>query len=309
MVIHEGCENLNLRLPAVTIGIFDGVHLGHRTLLKCLVSRALELGGESAVITFNPHPRLVLGREKKMQLFLSTVEEKAALLEREHIDHLIIMEFSDRFSKMPACDFIKEILVKKIGIRHLVVGYDHHFGFRGEGNFDTISRCARTMDFTVEQLQEYNGNKGIISSSLIRDAILNGNLDDAKKWLGYDYMLKGEVVDGRKIGRSIGFPTANIRPFDQHKLIPGDGVYAVEVFLGSLKLKGMLSIGNNPTLNIPEAERSIEVNIFNFEEKIYGREIEVIFRYRMRDNLKFGTTGELSLQMESDREKALSLLS
>ena len=309
MIIHEGYENLNLATPVVTLGIFDGVHRGHRTLLDILVSRAGETNGESVVVTFSPHPRLVLEQDNIKLSFLTTMEEKKVLLEKANVDHLIILEFSKHFSKIHACDFVDDILVKKIGTKHLIIGYNHHFGRRGEGDFKTIKQCAKSLDFVVEQVQGFHTEEGAISSSLIRDALLNGRLDVANNMLGYFYSVFGTVIKGKQIGRSIGFPTANIKPADQYKLIPGTGVYAVEVLLAGKLFKGMLSIGSNPTVNTDTSARSIEVHILNFDGNIYGKEISVIFRKRLRDEKKFDNTNQLANQMEIDKADTIRLLS
>ena len=308
MIIHEGYENLNLVTPVVTIGIFDGVHRGHRTLLDCLVSRAREAKGESVVMTFSPHPRLVLEQNRVNLSFLTTMEEKKVLLENANVDHLVIIDFNKKFSKLQACDFIKEVLVEKIGTKHLIIGYNHHFGRRGEGDFNTIKQCAESLDFRVEQVQGFHTEEGAISSSSIRDALLKGRLDEANRWLGYSYSINGTIVEGRKIGRSIGFPTANIEPDYKYKLIPAYGVYAVDVLLDGIRHPGMLSIGLNPTVNKDAGTRSIEVNILNFDEDVYGRSISVIFRKRLRDEIKFDNTEQLAEQMEVDKRYTLRLL-
>jgi len=282
MIIHQGYKNLRLRNPVVTMGIFDGVHTGHRYLLDCLVSRAGETGGESAVITFLPHPRLVLDTRTSGLSFLSTPDEKKYHLDKAGIDHLVIIRFTLAFSRIKACDFVNKVLVNEIGTRYLIIGHDHHFGHMAEGDFNTIEDCAVSAGFMVEQLQGFRTAEGIISSSMIREALLKGSLDDANRWLGYNYSLPGEVVEGRKIGRKIGFPTANIRPADKHKLIPGDGVYAVEAMIDKKIWPGMLSIGRNPTVNKKPPVRSIEVNIFNFKRDIYGKKVEIFFRKRLR---------------------------
>jgi riboflavin kinase/FMN adenylyltransferase len=309
MIIHDGCDNLNLIAPVVTLGIFDGVHRGHRTLLSGLVSRAEEAGGESVVITFSPHPRLVLEKDHDGLMFLTTMKEKQILLENEGIDHLIILDFNKEFSRIPACDFVKEILVGKIGTKHLLVGYNHHFGNMGEGDFNTIVQCSESFDFEVEQVQGLQTEEGAISSSIIRKALSEGRLDAANSMLGYSYSLGGEVVTGKQIGRSLGFPTANINPDDKHKLIPANGVYAVEVHLIGEEYPGMLSIGTNPTVNTDTLKRSIEVNILDFEKDIYGDRITVLFRKRLRDEKKFKTIKELTEQMETDKKDTIRLLS
>ena len=308
MVVHEGYEKLHLISPVVTLGIFDGVHRGHMALLECLVSRAREENGESVVITFSPHPRLVLDQNKNNLSFLTTMEEKKALLEKVNVDHLIIIEFSTRFSNIPACDFIKDILVEKIGTKHLIIGYNHHFGRKGEGDFNTIKICSEELGFKLEQVQGYHSEEGAISSSSIRDALSKGNLDDANRWLGYSYSVSGTIIEGRKIGRTIGFPTANIKPDFQYKLIPGNGVYAVEVRLDGQIFPGMMSVGSNPTVNDDIRLKSIEVHILNFDKYIYGRKITVVFRKRLRDEKKFENLKQLTEQMNQDKQDTLRLL-
>jgi riboflavin kinase / FMN adenylyltransferase len=308
MVIHEGYENIDLNSPVVTLGIFDGVHLGHQALLSRLVSRAKENNGESVVMTFFPHPRLVLDQNRKALSFLTTMEEKILLLENANVDHLIIIQFNKQFSSMSACDFVKEVLVKKLGAKYLVIGYNHHFGRGGEGDFETIKQCTESIDFQVEQVQVFQNQEGTISSSSIRQALLQGRLDEANRWLGYSYSLSGKITEGRQIGRSIGFPTANIVPGYQYKLVPGKGVYAVEVMLGDQKYAGMLNIGSNPTVNDDADLSSIEVHILNFTEDIYGKEISVIFRKRLRDEIKFENVGKLAEQMELDKQQVIQLL-
>lgn len=308
MVIHRGYQGLDFRSPVVTMGIFDGVHQGHRSLLDILVKRARQTGGESVIVTFDPHPRLVLKNDKKGFSFLTDPDEKIALLRKALVDHLVIIEFTSQFSKIKAYDFVREILVKKIGVRHLIVGYDHHFGNTGDGDYSTIKECAVSMGFEVEQVEGLRSGGVAISSSSIRKALTDGCVEDAAKLLGYDYSLKGSVVEGKKIGRKLGFPTANINPDYRYKLIPGDGVYAVEIQLDNEIFYGMLSIGRNPTVNISSCERSIEVNIFDFDKEIYGKGITIFFRYRLRDEIKFENTGQLSRQMNIDMENARRLL-
>jgi riboflavin kinase/FMN adenylyltransferase len=308
MQIHQGFENLNLISPVATLGIFDGVHRGHMVLLDILVRRAKEAGGESVVITFSPHPRIVLEQNNVNLSFLTTMDEKKALLAKASIDHLVVIEFDLRFSKIPACDFIKGILVEKIGTKHLIIGFNHHFGRKGEGDFNTIKQCAEELNLRVEQVQGYHTEEGAISSSLIRDALLKGKIDSANKWLGYFYSVTGTVIEGRKIGRTIGFPTANIKPDSKYKLIPANGIYAVEVQLDENLFPGMLSIGSNPTINTDISLRSIEVHILNFDKDIYGRKISVVFRKRLRDEKKFDNLEQLTKQIANDKQDMLNLL-
>ena len=308
MNIHEGYENLTLVTPVVTLGIFDGVHRGHQMLLQSLVKRANEVNGESAVITFSPHPRLVLDKAGSDLSFLTTMEQKKVLLENAGIDHLIIVEFNKKFSMIQACDFVMNVLAEKIGTKHLLVGFNHHFGRKGKGDFNTIKQCTEAIDFKVEQVQGFQTEEGAISSSIIREALLTGRLDDANRWLGYPYFMDGKIVGGRKIGRSIGYPTANIESDYKHKLVPQNGVYAVEVLLDSKRHPGMLSIGSNPTVNSDKNIKTIEVNIIDFNEDIYGRSISVIFRKRIRDEIKFNNTDALARQMSLDKKTVLQLL-
>lgn len=306
MIIHNEYDNLILRSPVVTLGIFDGVHRGHKVLIDCLINRAKESGGESVVITFSPHPRLVLEKDHLNLTFLTTPDEKKFLLEKAGVDHLVIIDFNNDFSRIPACDFIRDILANRIGTKYLIVGYDHHFGRNGEGDFDTIKQCSGMHDFRLEKVPGMQIAGKTISSSLIRNALLDGQLDKANMLLGYDYSLTGTIVTGKKIGRSIGFPTANIRP-DTHKLIPANGVYAVEVRADDGSYPGMLSIGTNPTINTENVIRSIEVNILNFDRDIYGRVLTVVFKKRLRDEIKFDSIDELADQMAKDRADTFKL--
>ncbi len=307
MIIHKGYESLTVVAPVVTLGVFDGVHRGHRVLLDNLVNRAKESKGESVVITFSPHPRLVLEKDHKGLSFLTTMEEKIALLEKARIDHLIIVEFNKKFSRIPPCDFIENVLVKKIGIKYLLIGFNHRFGRSGEGDFNMIAECAESYSFEVEQVQGFHTEEGAISSSLIREALLSGRIDEANRWLGYSYSISGTIIGGKRIGRAIGFPTANIEPDYEYKLIPSNGVFAVEVILGKIAFPGMLSIGSNPTVNSDNMARSIEVHILNFNEDIYGRSITVVFRKRLRDEVKFDNMEMLTEQMRRDKQQVLRM--
>lgn len=308
MIIHQGYDHLELKEPVVTIGTFDGVHRGHRYLLGRLTEKAHECGGQSVVITFDPHPRMVVEKERGEIFFLSTLTEKIKLLEAAGIDHLVIINFTPGFSRLKACDFVNDILIKKIGTKHLVIGHDHRFGSGGEGNADTIQECAGRAGIEILQVPGLDIDGRIVSSSLIRGFLLSGEPEKADLMLGYTYSLKGTIVSGKKIGRDIGFPTANISVDDPMKLIPANGVYAVEVKKGGAVYKGMLNIGINPTVS-GEASRSIEVNIFDFSETIYGDEIEVFIRFWLRHEKKFGSLDELISQLHNDREKAMKLLS
>lgn len=308
MVIHNGYENLHLRNPVVTLGIFDGVHRGHLVVINGLVKRARESDGESVIITFDPHPKKVLSDGNEELTFLTTLEEKIYLLEKTGADHLIIIHFDRDFSNREACEFVGDVLIKKIGTKHLIVGFNHHFGRKGEGDFNSIKKCAESFDLNVEQIRALNSGCGTISSSSIRYALLDGRLEEANTLLGYDYFLNGTIVGGKKLGRKIGYPTANIKPDHQDKLIPRNGVYAIELYLEGKKHKGMMSIGLNPTVNKGSEPRTIEANIFDFDRNIYGAKIRVIFRFRLRDELRFDSLSDLASQIELDRKKTIMLL-
>jgi len=308
MIIHKGYENLNLLNPVVTLGIFDGVHRGHKALITSLVNMAKSTNNESVIITFFPHPRLVLSQDPTTLTFLSSLEEKISLLEKEGVDHLIIIPFDHELSNKEACEFIEEILVKKVGTKYLIAGFNHHFGRRRDGDFETIRRCAESFGIVVEQVKALDTDKGSVSSSLIREALLRGDLDEANSLLGYDYFLNGTIVEGRHLGKEIGYPTANIVSDYRHKLIPKDGVYAVDVFFEGSKYHGMLSIGSNPTVNNDPRKKTIEVNIFGFERDIYNSKICVVFRHRLRDEIKFDNITLLAEQLAIDKKMALRFL-
>lgn len=308
MIIHKDYRNLRIPDPFVTIGVFDGVHLGHQALLRQLVAAAREKGSESVVITFDPHPKHVLSQDNENLLFLTTLTEKGKLLEKLMVDHLIVINFTKDLGNIEARDFIRDVLVESIGIKHLLVGYNNQFGKARGGDISKIREYARVYGFTVDQAEGVSGEEGIISSTAIREALLSGDLANANKWLGYSYQVTGKVVEGKKLGRSLGFPTANIKPDEDLKLIPANGVYAVEVLIENELRQGVLSIGYNPTVDPGRKTRSIEVNIFDFEDDLYGKSVTVFFRYRLRDEKRFENTDQLRKQMAHDRDEALKLL-
>lgn len=308
MIVHQGIENLEITNPVVTLGIFDGVHLGHKKLISRLKTKAEEVSGQSVIITLDPHPKLVLSENKSGMLFLSSLEEKISLLEKERVDRLIIVPFDSDLSNQEACEFIEEVLVKKIGTKYLIAGFNHHFGKRGNTDFEIIRQCAESFKITVEQVPALSTAGGVVSSSLIREALLKGELEKAGGLLGYDYFLNGTVIEGRHIGKRIGFPTANIRTDFKNKLIPKAGVYAVDVLLNGSKYNGMLSIGTNPTVNDDPDYQSVEVNIFDFEKEIYDSKICVVFRKRMRDEIRFASIALLIEQLNLDKKLALEIL-
>lgn len=308
MKVYKDYKNFKGIYPVITLGTFDGVHRGHRSLLEAVVSKALASGGESVAITLDPHPRIIISGSDACPGFLTSLQEKVKLIEQCGINHLIILPFSLELSKVPACDFVQNYLVDGIGIKHLVLGFDHQFGYQGHGNSETISDCAVRFGFDVERLGALRQDEGIISSTIIRKYLKEGALEKANELLGYNYSLKGTVVEGKQIGREIGYPTANINVAYAQKFIPKDGVYAVETLMGNKVYKAMLYIGFRPTLEEVTGLKSIEVNIFGFEGDIYGEQIEIKFRFRIRDGIKFSSTELLQKQIEKDKADTLRLL-
>jgi riboflavin kinase/FMN adenylyltransferase len=243
--IYHGIEEYRkVRNPVVTVGTFDGVHVGHSKIFERVCRQAGECKGESVVITFHPHPRLVIHADSKNLKFINTLEKKYELIEKNGIDHLVIIPFTERFASMDAEKFIKKILVEKIGIHELVVGYDHHFGKNRKGSFEELLTLAKDMGFGVEQIPVQDINKIAVSSTKIRNALKEGNIEIANELLGYEYSITGTVVGGRKIGRRIGFPTANIELQDEYKLITAIGVYACRVKWNKKIFLGMSNIGH-----------------------------------------------------------------
>ena len=308
MEIYFGHKGFKSDKPVVTLGMFDGVHRGHRALLDSLIRKAKNLGSESVVITLNPHPRIVLSGSDSSLRFLTSLEERIDLMEEAGIDKLVVIPFSRELSRMPACDFIKKYLVDIIGVEHLIMGFDHHFGYRGYGDAVTITECASNYGFSVNRQKPLKEGNEIISSTTIRELIIEGSLSRANRLLGYPYLLKGKVVEGEKIGRMLGYPTANIEPDYPYKLIPADGVYAVQVLLDSLSYKAMLYIGPRPTIEYSNSKRTIEVNIFDFDNDIYKKNITVRFLHRLREDKKFSSRQELLDQISKDKAEAMRLM-
>jgi len=308
MRIRQHTEQFNFTNPVVTIGIFDGVHTGHRFILEKLITTARKAGGESVAVTLWPHPRQVLKKDLTTLRYLSSFEEKIILLEQTGIDHLVVIEFTKAFSQLGSCEFIKDILADKIGIHHLIIGYNHKFGRNREGDFKNLTECAKLYNFTIEQTEPLINGGEMISSTLIRDFLLKGRIEESNRYLGYNYFMCGKVTGGNRIGREIGFPTANIKPHDEHKLIPGDGVYAVNLEANGITHNGMLNIGWRPTLNPNQLRKTIEVNIFEFEGDLYGSDVTLTFIDRIRDEKKFETIEQLRQQLVTDRETAKAIL-
>ncbi|NOY51684.1 MAG: bifunctional riboflavin kinase/FAD synthetase [Chlorobi bacterium] len=290
----------------VTIGTFDGVHLGHKALIEKMKADAKKIGGETVVITFYPHPRIVLGLDSSDLKFINTQEKKINRLEEAGIDHLIIVGFTKHFAGTSSYDFIKDMVVDKINPAKLIIGYDHHFGRNRRGGFDDLAELGRKFNFSVEQISEQKINDLTISSTKIRQLLEAGKVGVANMLLGYEYSITGKVVYGNANGRGMGFPTANIEVADEYKLIAAVGVYACRVHWMGKCYKGMCNIGYRPTIN--DGELTIEVNMFDFNEQIYNQQITISFVERMRDERKFENLDALSRQLDKDKISALKIL-
>lgn len=307
MEIHTDLKKFSAINPVVTIGTFDGVHLGHRKVIRRLQELARKVNGETVIFTFYPHPRLVLSDENNGLRLINTLEEKKILLEAAGIDHLVVYPFTKEFSQLTYIEFVEQILVKQLGMKYLVVGYDHRFGHNREGKYEDLKRFAEQLNFKIERQEVLNMDAINVSSTKIRKAIADGDIKMANKYLGYRFFIKGDVVDGRKLGHKIGFPTANIDPQESYKLIPKDGVYAVKVDVNDKIYLGMLNIGVRPTVNNQLDNRSIEVHILDFDEDIYYKNITIHFYERIRNEQFFSSIDELKVQLAKDREEVLRI--
>jgi riboflavin kinase/FMN adenylyltransferase len=297
--IFQGLEELEqFKFPVVTIGTFDGVHFGHKKILSRVKEVASKYDGETIVITFYPHPRMVLFPDDNDIKLLSSQEEKIALLENFGIENLIVIPFSKEFSRLTSLDFVRNILVNKIGTKKLVIGYDHHFGKNREGSFEHLLEFGPVYGFDVEEISAQDIDEVAVSSSKIRNSLLEGDVELANTFLERKYSLSGFVFKGDQVGRTLGFPTANINIAFPHKLIPAFGVYLVEVLVESKKYFGALNIGVRPTLINKKPQ--IEVYIFEFDEEIYGKEVEVLFIKKIRNEQKFSSLEELKNQIQLD---------
>lgn len=285
----------------ITLGTYDGVHLGHQTIINQLNQRAKEVGGESVLLTFEPHPRVVLNKGVDSLQLLTTLDEKIELMEDYGLQNLILHPFTKEFSELTADEFVQK-LMDEIGIHSFIIGYDHHFGKNRQGNFEYLCQLGEKLNFEVIQIQEVQTHGLHISSTQARNALLEGDLVKANKILNRNYSLSGEVIHGDKIGRTLGFPTANLK-VEQFKLIPGNGVYVVKVYHNQQLYKGLLSIGTRPTVT-DSLEKRVEVNILDFDQEIYGEKLKLEFVQKIRDDEKFDSLDELVTQMEADKDFA-----
>ena len=308
MKVYRDVREFKVAKPILTVGSFDGVHLGHLKVITRLNEIAKQNGGESVIFTFSPHPRLVLNPEEDSLRLLTTLDEKIQLLEKAGIQHLIIYPFTKEFANLSYTDFVRVILVGQLNVDSLVVGYDHKFGRDRKGDFEMLQGLSLAFRFKLEKLDALLSENVNVSSTKIRNSLQDGNIDRANRYLGYTFRLHGTVVEGQKLGRKIQFPTANIEASDPHKIIPGYGVYAVLVNIDGQQYQGMLNIGTRPTINKNADHRSIEVHIFNFDQDIYNSKLELEFVKKVRDEQKFASIDSLRDQLEKDKLVVRELL-
>lgn len=299
-VIRDISEFVYDKKTAITVGTFDGVHLGHRKIIDKLNAVKNLKDQRSVVITFDPHPQIVLRNRDRDIKILSTLEEKLEIFGKLDIDITYVINFTKEFSETKAEDFYVNYLLKKIGMSDLILGYDHMFGKNREGNFDTLKELSAEFDFTIDKVDEYKPEGQHVSSSEIRHLLEKGEVSKTAILLGREYSVSGTVTEGKKLGRELGYPTANIKPDSEFKLIPAIGVYAVTVVLDGIEYFGMMSIGKNPTVT-DEDTIKLEVNIFGFDKDIYGKKIEIKFSEYLRDEKKFDSLDDLKEQLSKDK--------
>lgn len=301
--VYQSIQGIKaIKNPVLTLGMYDGVHIGHQAIINQLNKIAKDVDGESVLLTFDPHPRMVLQPNFDFK-FIYTLDEKEKALERLKLDHFIIHPFTKEFSQLTSLEFVRDLLVNQIKIHTLVIGYDHHFGKNREGNFEQLEILSKEYGFNLVQIEAVDCNDIAVSSTKVRNALVEGNIDYVNKALGYPYPISGEVVHGDKIGRTLGFPTANLK-VDDLKIIPSHGVYSVNVFIKENKYLGLLSIGIRETVTNSK-ELRVEVNILDFEQDIYGQTIRIELLDKIRDEKKFNSLDELIEAMNQDKIHAI----
>ncbi len=308
MKIFSNTNKFNIKNPVITIGSFDGVHMGHLRVISRLKEISDSIGGESVIFTFDPHPRQVLFPEENRVKLLNTRNEKIELLEKAGVDNIIFYPFTKEFAGLQYADFVKDILIGQIGMKHLVVGYDHRLGSNREGSYDKLLLLSENLGFDIVREEAFDMNDVNISSTKIRNALSIGDVCLANSFLGYNYFITGEVVQGQSLGRKIGFPTANIKMYDDNKLVPASGVYAARIILGDTTYKGMVNLGIRPTVS-HAGNFTIEANLFDFSGDIYGQKIRVCFVERLRGERRFDSVEELKNQIVVDKIKAQEIFS
>jgi riboflavin kinase/FMN adenylyltransferase len=305
MNIYHSLDSFQrLECAVVTSGTFDGLHIGHKKILKRLKEISVQSEGESVVLTYWPHPRMVVSEDSQDLQLLSTIDEKIELFAEMGIQHFVIIPFTRAFSELSSDDFIRQILVDKIGTKKLAIGYDHRFGKNREGSFEFLQNNAASYGFEVEEIPRQDIEDLAISSSRIRQSLLSGNVDEAEHLLGRPYSITGIIVKGKQLGRTIGFPTANIQLHESYKLIPANGVYVINAYYNGEVYHGMLNIGVRPTVD--GTSRTIEANIFDFDKEIYGEDLRVELLHYLRPEQKFNGLDALIEQINIDKENTLA---
>lgn len=289
----------------VTIGTFDGVHLGHQKVLSNLVSKAKKNNASSVLLTFFPHPQMVLQKDSDIKL-INTIDERIKLLEKTGLEILVIQEFTKVFAEKTALDFVKNVLVDHLKISNLIIGYDHRFGKNREGNFDQLTKYGKIFGFEVTKISQQEIDHITISSTKIRKAIELGNIEEANRYLGYFFMLTGEVVKGKNLGEKIGYPTANLAIKETYKLLPKTGSYIIKSELENKTVYGMMNIGYNPT--VKGKTQTIEIHFFNFNKDLYGKNIQIEVLEFLRDEQKFDSVSALKNQLKTDKQKSLEII-
>ena len=307
MQIHRDINNLpEFKNAVITVGTFDGVHLGHKQIIDHLKTEAINADGESVIITFHPHPRKVVSSVITGVRLINTLAERIELLEKTGIDHLVIVPFTDYFASQSAEEYIRDFLVDKFNPHTIIIGYDHRFGKERAGDYKMMEEKAAVYNYELKEIPEHILNTIKVSSTNIRNAILHSNIEEANNFLGYDFFFEGEVFHGDKIGRTIGYPTANLKSTDEEKIALGDGIYAVYAQVEGKTYKGMMSIGFRPTVN--GKVRVTEVNIFDFAKEIYGQTIRITVKKYLRSEVKFDGLEALKIQLHKDKEDSLACL-
>lgn len=304
-VITTSSQSIPQTPSVVTIGTFDGVHIGHQKIIKRLTKTAADKKMMSIVLTFFPHPRMVLQQNSDIKL-LNTIEERKEILAALGLDYIYVKTFTKAFSELSARDYVKSILVDKLHAKHVIIGYDHQFGKNRSANIDDLRQFGREFGFEVEEISAQDVADVAVSSTKIRMALNEGDIQTANSFLGYPYFINGTVVRGKGIGKKIGFPTANIEVDEAYKLIPKDGVYAVLATHNNAVVAGMMSIGKNPTFN--GEQKTIEIHLFDFNEDLYGQHLRVAFIDRIRDERKFDSVEALIAELGQDQIKALQII-
>ena len=306
MKIKTAADYKQINSSVITIGTFDGVHVGHQQIIHRLVDTARKNDLQALVLTFFPHPRMVIQNDANIKL-INTIDEKAKQLEQLGVDHLVVKEFTKSFSRLTALEYVRDILVNKLKVKHIIVGYDHHFGRNRTANINELKEFGSFYDFEVTEIEPQEVDDVAVSSTKIRSAILKGNIPTANKFLGYNFMLTGTVIKGKGLGKTLDFPTANIQIEAAYKLIPKHGVYVVKSQIKGVEVFGMMNIGKNPTVSEGN-QTKIEVHFFDFSAKLYGAVLKIELLDHLRSEIKFPNIEALKLQLEKDKADATNAL-